>query len=96
MGIAWRALGDARQAVNFYQRALAMLPGNAQSPGYRWHFEQSGGAWGDLGDARQAVSFLERALAMREQCYQETPNHPEIADTLEEFGDSLWAELKRL
>ena len=73
-----------------------MLPGNAQSPGYRWHFEQSGGAWGGLGDARQAVSFLERALAMREQCYQETPNHPEIADTLEEFGDSLWAELKRL
>ena len=45
-------------------------------------------SWGDLGDARQAVSFYQRALAIKEQVYQETPNHPEIASTLNNLGNA--------
>ena len=41
---------------------------------------------------RQAVSYLERALAIDEQVYQETPNHPEIASTLNNLGNA-WSDL---
>ena len=44
------------------------------------------------GDARQAVSFFERALAIKEQVYQETPNHPDIASTLNNLG-AAWRAL---
>ena len=35
---------------------------------------------------RQALSFYERSLAIKEQVYQETPNHPDIASTLRNLG----------
>ena len=41
---------------------------------------------------RQAVSFYDRALATFEQVYQETPNHPDIASTLDNLG-LAWSEL---
>ena len=41
---------------------------------------------------RQAVSFYDRALATFEQVYQETPNHPDIASTLNNLGNA-WSDL---
>ena len=40
---------------------------------------------------RQAVSYYERALAIYEQVYQETPNHPAIAWTLDNLGYAYYA-----
>ena len=40
---------------------------------------------------RQAVSFYDRALAIYGQVYQETPNHPEIASTLNNLGNAWLA-----
>ena len=44
------------------------------------------------GDLRKVVSYLERALAIKEQSYQETPNHPDIAMTLNNLGNA-WGDL---
>ena len=35
---------------------------------------------------RQSVSFYQRALAIYEQFYTKTPNHPDIARTLNNLG----------
>ena len=48
-----------------------------------------------LGDMREAVSCYERALAIKEQVYQDEPNHPELAKTLESLG-KIWLTLKDL
>ena len=40
----------------------------------------------------QAVSYYERALAIFEQVYHETPNHPDIAMTLNNLGNA-WRDL---
>ena len=82
--------GDARQAVSFLERALAIYEQVYQAtpnhPDIASILGNLGEAWRDLGDARQAVSYLERALAIYEQSYQETPNHPDIARTLNNLG----------
>ena len=40
---------------------------------------------------RQAVSCYDRALAIYEQVYQEAPNHPDIASTLNNLGNTWLA-----
>ena len=79
-----------RQAVSFYERALATFEQVYQEtpnhPDIASTLGNLGLAWSDLGDARQAVSFYERALAIYEQAYQEAPNHPDIASTLNNLG----------
>ena len=96
LGNAWSVLGDAGQAVSYYDRALAIDEQSYQEtpnhPEIAGTLNNLGNAWGALGDARQAVSFYQRALAMWEQVYQETPNHPEIAGTLNNLG-SAWGDL---
>ena len=88
--------GDARKAVSFYQRALAIkeqiyheTPNHPEIAGT---LHNLGNAWVALGDARQAVSYYDRALAIYEQSYQETPNHPDIASTLHNLG-AAWGDL---
>ena len=79
-----------RQAVSFYQRALAIYEQvyheTPNHPEIASTLGNLGIAWSDLGDARQAVTYFERALAIYEQVYHETPNHPDIASTLNNLG----------
>ena len=71
MGDAWSDLGDARQAVSFYDRALTIYEQVYQEasnhPDIARTLNNLGNAWRALGDARQAVSFYQRALAIKEQ-----------------------------
>ena len=96
LGIAWGALGDARQAVSFLERALAIYEQVYQEtpnhPDIAGTLNNLGNAWRTLGDGRQAVSFYQRALAIYEQVYQEAPNHPDIASTLNNLGNA-WRTL---
>ena len=94
LGIAWRALGDARQAVNFYQRALAIKEQVYQEtpnhPDIASTLIGLGNAWRALDDARQAVSFYQRALAIYEQVYDADHPHRVIASrNLEEARRAL-------
>ena len=88
--------GEARQAVSFYERALAIYEQvyheTLNHPDIASTLNNLGAAWRALGDERQAVSFYERALAIYEQVYQETPNHPDIASTLNNLGEA-WRAL---
>ena len=96
LGGAWRALGDARKAVSFLERALAIYEQVYQEtpnhPDIAGTLNNLGNAWRTLGDGRQAVSFYQRALAIYEQVYQEAPNHPDIASTLNNLGNA-WRTL---
>ena len=44
-----------------------------------------------MGKAKPSASY-QRALAIFEQVYQQTPNHPEIASTLNNLG-AAWCDL---
>ena len=75
-------LGETRQAVSFFERALAIREQvyGPNHPDVAKTLVGLGAAWGDLGDARKAVSHLERALAIYKQAHG--PNHPDVAMTL--------------
>ena len=97
MGVYSQQVGlNYRQAVSFYERALAIYKQVYQEtsnhPEVAWTLGNLGIAWSDLGDARQTVTYFERALAIFEQFYQETPNHPDIARTLNNLGNA-WGAL---
>ena len=70
LGNAWLALGDARKAVSFYQRALAIYEQvYHETPNHldmAMTLNNLGNAWRSLGDTRKAVSFYQRALAIDE------------------------------
>ena len=96
LGAAWQALGEARKAVSYYQRALAIYQQVYQEtpnhPDIAGTLKNLGKAWRALGDGRQAVSYYQRALAIYQQVYQETPNRPEIAAILMSLG-TAWGTL---
>ena len=75
----WR--GDSEEIVQFKSLLASELAKDQESFHTYSH-----------GEARQAVSFYERALAIYEQVYQETPNHPDIASTLNNLGEA-WRAL---
>ena len=96
LGLAWRDLGDVRQAVDFFERALEIKEQvyheTPNHPDIAMALNNLGGAWSDLGDGRKAVSFYDRALEIYEQVHKETPNHPDIAIALNNLG-AAWSDL---
>ena len=73
LGLAWQVLGDARKAVSFYQRALAIKEQvyheTPNHPSIASTLNNLGLGRQALGDALQAVSFYQRALKIYEQIY---------------------------
>ena len=96
LGNAWSDLGDTRQAVSFYERALSIreqvYKEDPNHPDIAKAFNNLGNAWRDLGDGRQAVNFYQRTLAIFKQVYKEGPNHPYIAHALNALG-LAWRDL---
>ena len=90
LGGAWSDLGDARKAMSFFERALAIYEQvykeDSSHPDIASTLSNLGTAWGDLGEACKAVNYYERALAIYEQVYKEASNHPDIAATLNNLG----------
>ena len=70
LGNAWCDLGDARKAVSYLERALAIdkqVHASASNhPDIANTLKNLGLAWRDFGDMDKAVSYLERALAIDE------------------------------
>ena len=70
LGLIWSDLGDARQSVSYYQRALAIYKQvyalAPNHPDIANTLKNLGLAWRDFGDMDKAVSYLERALAIDE------------------------------
>jgi len=92
LGEAWRILGDARQAISFYEQALAIdeKTYGKEHPKVATELNGLGNAWVDLGDARQAIGYYERALAIDEKTYGK--EHPKLATSLNGLGNA-WADL---
>jgi tetratricopeptide (TPR) repeat protein len=66
LGNAWSALGDARKAVDYYEKALSIdlnVFGD-NHPNVATRYNNLGSAWSDLGDARKAVDYYEKALTI--------------------------------
>ena len=82
-----------RQAVSYYQRALAikkqMYQETPNHPDIASTLGNLGNAWFALGYAHQVVSCYDRALTIKEQAYKEAPNHPDIARILNNLG-AVW------
>ena len=87
LGTAWGTFGDARKAIIYFNRALAIFEQRYNEN--RLYIASTlmglGTAWGTLRHATKAISLYECALGIYEQCYQETP-HPSIATTLNNLG----------
>jgi len=92
LGIAWQVLGDARQAIGYYERALAIdeKTYGKEHPNVAISLNNLGNAWRALGDARQAIGYYKRALAIDEKTYGK--EHPNVGTCLNNLG-TAWANL---
>jgi len=92
LGAAWNVLGDARQAIGYYERALAIdeKTFGKEHPNVAIPLNNLGNAWSDLGDAHQAIGYYERALAIGEKTYGK--EHPSVAIRLNNLGVA-WKDL---
>jgi len=64
LGFAWKTLGEAKKAIEFYDKALE-IDLNAlgeKHPDVAIDYNNLGGAWHALGDAKKAIEFYEKAL----------------------------------
>ena len=93
MGNVWGVLGDARKAVSYYERALAIkeqvhkeVPNHPEIAGA---LNNLGLAWQVLGDVRKAVSYYERALATSGASIQESAQSPRDRYNFDRFGECL-------
>ena len=64
LGIAYKNLGDARKAIEYHEKALAIAReiGDRRAEGAA--LGNLGIAYEDLGDARKAIEYYEQALAI--------------------------------
>jgi len=92
LGAAWTNLGDARQAIGYYEQALAIdeKTFGKEHPNVARELNNLGNAWANLGDARQAIGYYERSLAIDEKTYGK--EHPNVARELNNLGVA-WKDL---
>ena len=64
LGLAYAALGDARQAIGFHEQQLAIVREIGDRRGEGAALGNLGNAYADLGDARQAIGFYEQQLTI--------------------------------
>ena len=76
-------IGNAKDAVWFFQEGLKVDPGMTVNP---FMLESLGRAYGDLGDATKMRDLLELALKIFEACFGE--DHHEVAITLTSLGNA--------
>jgi len=64
LGLAYKNLGDARKAIEFYEQALLIDRDTGNRRGEGATLGNLGNAYADLGDARKAIEFYEQALVI--------------------------------
>ncbi len=91
LGSVLQELGEARKALPYYERALAMkerLYNKKDHPDLAASLNSMGAALRSVGEAGKALPYYERALAMRERLYQRK-DHPDLAASLNNMGAVL-------
>jgi len=86
LGIAWKALGDARKAIQYQEQALAIYKKvhGDQHPDVATSLNNLGKAWNALGDAQKAIQYQKLALAIYKKVHGE--QHPDVAAALNNLG----------
>ncbi len=64
LGLACVALGEARQAIDYHEQALAIAREIGDRPGEGAELGNLGNAYSDLGDPWKAIGYYEQALAI--------------------------------
>ncbi|MBF0550435.1 MAG: tetratricopeptide repeat protein, partial [Deltaproteobacteria bacterium] len=92
LGIVWRVLGDARLAVEYYQKALE-IDRKVFGDGYPEvanNYNNLGLAWQELGDAGRSVAYLEKARDIYLNVFGES--HQSVATVYANLG-AAWRAL---
>ncbi|MGH8557921.1 MAG: tetratricopeptide repeat protein, partial [Methylococcales bacterium] len=79
LGAAWRILGDAEKAIDYYEKALLIdlqVIGD-QHPNVARNNNNLGEAWRNLGDAKKAIDYYKNALSIDLQVFGD--QHPNVA-----------------
>ena len=94
LGTAWGTFGDARKAIIYFNRALAIFEQryNENRLDIASTLMGLGTAWGVFGDPRKAIYCFNRALVIYKQIYQAMPYPQAIASTLNNLG-TAWGTL---
>jgi tetratricopeptide (TPR) repeat protein len=85
-------LGDYRQAIKYWQQALAIYQavGGKEDPNVATMLMNIGVAWKKSGEPLKSVEYLEKALAIDRAAYGD--EHPHVARDLNNLG-STWFDL---
>lgn len=87
LGLAWQALGDPKNAMEYYKRALAIDEHNygSEHPSIARDLNNLGLAWQGLGDASKAKEYYQRALTIGEKT--SGFKHASLAKYLNNLGE---------
>jgi tetratricopeptide (TPR) repeat protein len=86
LGLAYAALGEARQAIGLYERALAVARETSDRRGEGNALINLGGVYSDLGEIQRAIVCYEHALAID----QESGDQRGEANLLNSLGLAHW------
>jgi tetratricopeptide (TPR) repeat protein len=89
LGNAYLALGDARKAIEFYEKRLAIAQEIGDRRGEGATLGNLGLAYAALGDARKAIEFYEQALAIHRK--SATAAAKEMTSAIWGMPTSPWA-----
>jgi tetratricopeptide (TPR) repeat protein len=67
LGVAYKNLGETRQAIHFHEQHLAIAREIGDHQGEGYGLGNLGNAYADLGEARRAIQFYEQALLIHRE-----------------------------
>ena len=92
LGLVWKELGDPKQAISYFERALAIREKvyGPEHPHVATNLNNLGVAWNQLGDSKQALSYFERAFHIMKKAYGEHhPSTQRIKRNMEQLAGRL-------
>jgi tetratricopeptide (TPR) repeat protein len=91
LGWIYDDMGDARQAIEYYEQALSIDKAvyGDRHPNVARDLNNIGGAWDALGDSKKAIKYFEQALFIDREVYGD--RHPKVAIRLSNIGGVWYA-----
>ena len=88
LGVILYRLGKPREAIGYYERALAAARERRDQPWEAVLLNNLGAAWDDLGEHKKAIDYFTRALEIDRRVYGE--QHPKVAIRYNNLGAAWW------